>query len=249
MINGGASLTNSTSVTLTLSASDTGSGVSQMGFSNDGSTWSSWETYATPKSWTLSSGDGTKTVYVQFKDKAENVSESFSDTILLVSALTAPAQGTIGTEMTITGSGFGTAKGKVLVETVAPKILGRSASSIRCQFSKVPPLGTYDVTIQRKGASAMTVEDGFTVMPPVINSTEPTHGSAGGNVTIHGSFFGTKKGKVTLGDKSCKVFSWTMVSTTGESEIRFVVPRGLTSGAKELIVNAVGSGTTTFTVE
>jgi len=54
-----------------------------MCFSNDKSSWSSWEDYATEKSWTLTSGDGTKTVYVKFKDSAGNVSETYSDTIIL----------------------------------------------------------------------------------------------------------------------------------------------------------------------
>jgi len=86
-INGGASYTNTTASTLTLSASDTGgSGLSQMRFSNDNVTWSSWEAYATTKSWTLASGSGTKTVYVQYRDGAGNVSSTYSDTIVLDTA-------------------------------------------------------------------------------------------------------------------------------------------------------------------
>ena len=69
-------------------------------------------------------------------------------------------------------------------------------------------------------------------------------------MTIQGSFFGTKKGKVTLGGKSCKVLSWTMDATTGEGEIDFVVPKHLTPGANELkVTNAVGADTTNFTVD
>ena len=94
VIDGGVTYTNTTSVTLTLSASDTESGVSQMCFSNDGSTWSSWEAYGTSKAWTLEPGIGTKTIYVQYQDSEGNVSESFSDTILLVSALVTPSEGT-----------------------------------------------------------------------------------------------------------------------------------------------------------
>ena len=83
-VNAGATYTNVTAVMLTLSASDTGgSGLSQMRFSNDGVTFSAWETYATSKSWTLASGDGVKTVYVQFRDNANNVSTSYSDDIAL----------------------------------------------------------------------------------------------------------------------------------------------------------------------
>ena len=83
VIDGGATYTASTGVNLTLSATDAISGVAQMSFSNDGSTWLPWESYATNKSWTLSSGDGSKTVYVRYKDNAGNVSAPATDTITL----------------------------------------------------------------------------------------------------------------------------------------------------------------------
>jgi hypothetical protein len=54
-----------------------------MRFSNDNLTWSSWEAYATSKTWTLTPGDGTKTVYVKFADAAGIISPGYSDTILL----------------------------------------------------------------------------------------------------------------------------------------------------------------------
>jgi hypothetical protein len=83
-INSGASYCASTSVTLTVSASDGGSGVADMEFSNNGSSWSGWETYGTTKSWTLTSGDGAKTVYVQYRDALGNVSTgAISDGITL----------------------------------------------------------------------------------------------------------------------------------------------------------------------
>ena len=83
LINDGAQYTTSTSVTLDLSATDNGSGVSQMRFSNDEIIYSDWEPYTTPKSWNLSDGDGQKTVYYQIKDKAGLISETYSDTIIL----------------------------------------------------------------------------------------------------------------------------------------------------------------------
>lgn len=75
-INNGASRTRTRSVTLTLSATDPspGSGVTEMRISNTQSGLSSapWETYRTSKAWTLTSGTGTKTVYVQYRDGAGN---------------------------------------------------------------------------------------------------------------------------------------------------------------------------------
>ena len=80
-INGGAAWTNALAATLTLSATDAASGISQMRFSNDNSSWSAWQDYAATAGWTLASGaDGTRTVYAQFSDKAGNVA-TFSDTI------------------------------------------------------------------------------------------------------------------------------------------------------------------------
>lgn len=74
-INDGSAYTTSTTVVLTLFASDEVSGMSQMRLSNDGvfdSPEEDWGTYATSSDWTLASGDGAKTVYVQFRDKAGN---------------------------------------------------------------------------------------------------------------------------------------------------------------------------------
>jgi hypothetical protein len=92
--------------------------------------------------------------------------------------------------------------------------------------------------------------DGFVVKTPEIVSVSPNVGSAEDRITIHGHFFGTKKGKVYLGyevngkptKKSCTVVSWTVDPATEEGEIVFVVPKGLTAGTYDLIItNSVGS--------
>ena len=74
VINNGALSTTFPGVQLALLGQDVSGKVTGMRFSNDGTVWSDWETYAGSKSWTLSNGDGLKTVYVQFKDEAGNVS-------------------------------------------------------------------------------------------------------------------------------------------------------------------------------
>lgn len=79
-INSDAAYATSSPVTLTVSSAD----AVQMQFRNANGTWSSWETYATSRSWPLSAGDGDKTVYAQFKDVAGNVStETIDDDITL----------------------------------------------------------------------------------------------------------------------------------------------------------------------
>jgi glucose/arabinose dehydrogenase len=83
VINAGAAATNSRTVTLTLSATDAVTSVTQMRFSNNGTSFSAAETFAPTKTWTLSSGAGTKTVYAQFRDAAGNWSAAATDTIVL----------------------------------------------------------------------------------------------------------------------------------------------------------------------
>jgi uncharacterized membrane protein len=91
IINGGATLTKSTSVTLALSAVDAGN-VTQMQFSKDGVNFFAFEPFAATRVVTLLPGDGLKTIYVRFKDAAGNVSAPISDSITLD---TTPPTGTI----------------------------------------------------------------------------------------------------------------------------------------------------------
>ncbi len=82
-LNSGAFYTNSVSVTLGLSASDGGSGVTDMCFSEDGSNWSAWEAYAVSGAYTLTGTDGLNTVYVKFRDAVGRESAALSDGIVL----------------------------------------------------------------------------------------------------------------------------------------------------------------------
>ncbi len=90
-LNSAASYTNSATVTITLSASDPApsSGLYQMRFSNNASLWSTWETYATSKSWDMTSStyggtttNGGKYVYVQVQDTLGNISSYAYDYII-----------------------------------------------------------------------------------------------------------------------------------------------------------------------
>jgi C1A family cysteine protease len=92
LINHGAEYANSRLVTLNISVMNA-TNFSEMQFSNDGVVWLTPEPFATVKDWTLSDGDGTKTVYTKIKDNGGNWSESFNDTIFLDS--TAPSTPTV----------------------------------------------------------------------------------------------------------------------------------------------------------
>jgi len=128
-VDGGAANTPDAAVDLTLSASDGGSGVSQMQFSNDGLAWSTWEAYSASKSWTLLAGDGIKIVYVRYRDGAGNVSTAYSDTITLGAPETIPPTGSI-----VINGNAATASMQAVTLTLAATDTGGSGLS-QMQFS------------------------------------------------------------------------------------------------------------------
>ncbi|MFH1255825.1 MAG: LamG-like jellyroll fold domain-containing protein [Candidatus Diapherotrites archaeon] len=91
IIENGAASTNDSTPLLSLSASDAASGVTEMQFSCNASSWSGWVPYATSYSafniYTTSYGcslsDGLRRIYVRFRDKVGNVGPSASDLILV----------------------------------------------------------------------------------------------------------------------------------------------------------------------
>jgi alpha-tubulin suppressor-like RCC1 family protein len=96
-INGGNKYTKVSPVTLTLAATDS-TGVAAMQFCNEvpatagacngsNSVWSSPESYATTKSWAIPTDDGSKTIYVRFRDNVGNWSSTANDTIIFDSSL------------------------------------------------------------------------------------------------------------------------------------------------------------------
>ena len=82
-INNNDLYTNTTNATLALTCTDSGGACLNMKLSNDGTIWSAPASYATSTVWTLSSGDGLKTVYAMFSDHTGSWSRAYSDTITL----------------------------------------------------------------------------------------------------------------------------------------------------------------------
>ncbi len=169
-----------------------------------------------------------------------------------------PSRGTIGNILQITGSGFGAAKGKVTIGnssvTMTTKVLLWTDETILVSLSKfLPPDTPYHVTVipkLPKGTPPVVQSNAFEFKAPQIVWMSSDHGSLGDVVTIRGWYFGTKKGKVYLGTKSSKVLRWMMDPVTNYGEIVFVVPKGPVSGTYDLsVVNKVGTGKTTFTID
>lgn len=89
-INSNANVTTSNIVNLTLAATDDISGVRYMRFSNDGKKWTGWKIFATTyNGWNIksttyggNSNEGTRYVYVQYKDRAGRISTIYSNRII-----------------------------------------------------------------------------------------------------------------------------------------------------------------------
>ncbi|OPX35030.1 MAG: hypothetical protein B1H11_09755 [Desulfobacteraceae bacterium 4484_190.1] len=212
-------------------------------------------------------------IYCAWRDARSDAGDIYFaiDTIGQTDPVLSVDEGTVGTEFTITGAGFGDKKGEVflLYETNGKtkkkrcKVLEWNNTSVRCRIKKsikIPPV-ICDVKIRRKGSieSPIILENVFSIMPPDLESVSPDNAVAKTHVTISGSYFGSKRGRVFLEyrkndkpkKKRCKVFDWTMDSETGVSSITFKVPKRLSPGIYDVRVkNRVGSDTLTeeFTI-
>ena len=166
-------------------------------------------------------------------------------------------EGTVGTQITLSDSGYGTKKGTVKVGGKTCTVSEWVTDSITCEIkAALPPAVPYDIVVQPKepkGVEKIIYEGAFTMMEPEITSVDPVSGSAPDEIIISGNYFGTKKGKVYFQDavsgkkKNCKVKAWGM-----ESIIFFVPKTSKSFPAKDYLLkvtNKVGEDRSTFTVE
>ena len=80
-ISGGTSFTTNRNVTLSLTVTD--NSPTTMRFANEGTNWSTWESFAATKSWALLTNNGTRSVSAQFRDVALNTSATVTASIQL----------------------------------------------------------------------------------------------------------------------------------------------------------------------
>lgn len=154
-----------------------------------------------------------------------------------------PLQGTIGTQVTISGGAFGTAGGKVWLD-VGGKAVKFNVTSwaddvIQAVWKTKAAPGVYGVFVQGKRTDSAQVGT-FEIRLPEIGTFNPPNGSPGETVTLNGNFFGSPaKPKVYLSQpggkrKKCKVTSPSMTA------IPLLVPK-LPEGVYDVqVVNKIG---------
>ncbi len=203
-----------------------------------------------PSSWTdaaitvpVPAGATTGNVVVTVSGVASN---AVSFTVLAMPNITSlnPSSGTVGTPVTITGTGFGTTQGTSAVTfngTTASSITSWSATSI---VAPVPPAATTGYVVVTVGGAASNGQS-FTVMSALnITGISPASGSIGTFVTISGTGFGATQGTstVALSGTTVPVASWSNTSIVSS------VPSGSVSGPFSVTVNGQTVTSSTFTV-
>jgi hypothetical protein len=147
-----------------------------------------------------------------------------------------------GTQVTISGSGFGTAQGTgaVLLGSTYGSVVSWSDSQVVATVATNARSG--NAQVQRGGALSNAVA--FTVITPTISTVTPTIGLPGTSVTIAGSGFGAIQGngQVWLGTATGVVQTW------GDSQIVALVGAGAASGNAQVLQNNVMSNAVPFTV-
>jgi parallel beta-helix repeat protein len=166
-VNNGDTYTTSTSVTLTLTATDATSGVAEMCFSNDDIRYTDWETCAWSKSWDLQDGDGTKTVYIQYKDKAGLVSSKYQNTITLDTTdptANAGQSQTVAEDTLVTFDASASADENGIARCIWTfiDITPQTLSGENPTYNFTTP-GTYAVTLTVKDATNNTATDTVTI--------------------------------------------------------------------------------------
>lgn len=159
-----------------------------------------------------------------------------------------PVEGTVGTEVTVYGAGFGVKQGEVLIGVEKCKVLEWSDSQITCEVPKPQAPDEYTLTVLRQGdkkpAEPLTFSY-FAMRQPKIFPGDLAQ--EGVTVTVLGAFFGEKKGDIRLGYleggaggevviESPKIVDWSM------EEIRFEIPTGMVGKFVLKVSNEVGAG-------
>ena len=244
----GALGTRTTAVTLTLAASDATGGVSNMCISNS-STCTAWLSYATSRSWTLSSGAGTKTVYVWYRDDYGNTSSVTTDSIVLDT--TAPTNGTVTatgatgavalswTNFRDTGSGIASYIVAKAAGTTAPSNCSTAAWTGTDESATISGLtdgASYSFRVCAVDSAGNTSTGATVTKVPAPEYTAPS-----GSIVVNGgaSWTASRSATVTLSASDSSGVSYACLSNTSACSTWFAM-----TGSKEWTLTS-GSATKT----
>ncbi len=213
-------------------------GTSTVKFNGTTATATSWS--ATSVTATVPSGATTGNVVVTVGGTASN---GASFTVVAAPSVTSlsPTSGTIGTAVTIAGTGFGSTQGSSTVKFngTTATVTSWSATSIKVTVPSGATSG--NVVVHASGVDSNGVN--FTIVS--ISSLMPNSGAVGASVVIAGSGFGAIQGSSTVKFNTTTATSITSWSATS---ITAVVPTGATTGNVVVTVGGTASNGVSFTV-
>ncbi|PYU86388.1 MAG: hypothetical protein DMG08_29880, partial [Acidobacteria bacterium] len=154
-----------------------------------------------------------------------------------------PNSGAAGTQVTITGSNFGSTQGSSTVSFNGTTVTPASWSVTRV-VGLVPTGATTGSVVVTVGGVASNGLNFTVITYPVISSVSPNSGVAGTQVMIAGSGFGATQGSgsVWLGTAPGQVVSWS------DGQVMATVASGSNSGSAQILQNGVWSNSMPFTI-
>jgi len=143
-----------------------------------------------------------------------------------------PAQGTLGTELVLTGSFAEHVAPRVWLEFPASepggapvkdrlRVVSYSATEIHALVMKAQ-VGPCQVVVKLPHLGSGS--GGFEVVPPSVSGFLPATAGPGDQVVLSGAHFGARRVKVTLFDRPCKLLQWS------DDALTFKVPASLPDG-------------------
>jgi len=170
--------------------------------------------------------------------------DGYAFTVLSVPTITSvsPNSGITGTQVTVSGSGFGSVQGSgsLLLGSTYGVVTSWSDTQVVANIASGAKSG--NAQIVQAGVSSNAVP--FTVIAPVVSGASPSSGIAGTTVTISGSGFGATQGNgnVWLGS------TYGIISSWGDTQIVAAIASSAQSGTVKILQNRTWSNALPFTV-
>jgi hypothetical protein len=188
---------------------------------------------------------GTATITASFA----GISGSTSVTVTPAAAPTvpniadvSPSTATAGTQVTVTGTGFGSSQGNgsVWLGSTIGAVVSWSDTQVIASVATGSTTGI--AQIQQAGVSSNALS--FTVITPIISSITPASGLAGTPVTINGTGFGNTQstGQIWLGTAPGVVTSWN------DTQILATVAVGSATGTAQILQAGIVSNAVPFAI-
>jgi hypothetical protein len=210
VLDAGRALTNRTTVSVSVEATGSLSGLSQLAFSPDGTTWEPWQPYQAVTSWTFPDGDGTKTLWARVENGAGAVSAPASASIVL------------DTER----------PGVTVVDPPVNDDLVGPRPTITVTFSEpIDPASWTQMGLLVQTPDGMLVPGAFAVTTPTTGFYQPTVD------LVIGSAYVMTVGAVrdVAGNLVAPIGSWVAVDRPGPTLAVAATPRVLNRGATTLL--------------